>query len=341
MEAEFHSSGSFTLDLYRGLGGLAGGVAVHGSEALAHLISAMRLWSPAAIEVNSRGQGWRVSALRVERWTDPLALIARNVLLPRSEVPPLVTRLAIGLRGLLALRGVEVCYCAPCGTLRQLSGSQEVAGQAGCSEFFLRGPMPLDIAWLRRRLRFFPLPITVNLEPLPLLGTVPSSPEFLWEAFDTAQPFAAEPFAGWSAGPARLDLGEQGHEQLREHRHRRVHVVGRFFGPAPYVAALRVQHPRPEWIFGSKVAAPQCGALCSLELKPRTRSRWVPVVDGWAGDSVEMPWYEPGWRVWLAAAHGFRLEQMQRRALDQLAWARQWMEAFAGQLRALRRELRC
>lgn len=340
MEAHYHSSGTFTLDLHRALDTLTGSAAaVHASEALAFLLASLRLWQPQTIEVQHKGWALRITARDVCGVVDPLALLTRNVLLPRETVPLSVRWLALGLRNLLRVRGLEVRYCGSDGIEWQLTGHQQEEAMSGCCEFFLRGLFGVDVAWLRRRLRFFPVAITWNGEPLPLVGSVPSSPEFLFEAFDLQQPFAGEPFAGWSAGPARLDFGSEEYRQLRHFQRGRVQVVGRCLAPggAPLVS---FKHPRPDWIFSSvRLHAPACGALCSLELKPRSRTRWIAVTHGFAQDSVEIPTLEPGWRIYLAATPETEKPVLQARALQQLQWAREMLEPLRPRLAELRRRL--
>jgi hypothetical protein len=340
MEAHYHSSGTFTLDLHRALDTLTGDAApVHASEALAFLVASLRLWQPSLIEVQQQGWALRIRARDVRCDVDPLALITRNVLLPRGEVPLPVFWLAMGLRNLLRVRGLDVRFCGSDGVIRQLTGHQQEQAQPGCSEFFLRGLFGVDVAWVRRRLRFFPIAITWNGEPLPLVGSVPSSPEFLFEAFDLRQPFPGEPFAGWSAGPARLDFGSEEYGQLRHYQRGRVQVVGRCMAAGGAVL-VSFKHPRPDWIFGgARLHAPACGALCSLELKPRSRTRWVAVTNGLAQDSVEIPTVEPGWRIYLAAPLDTDKAVLQRRALEQLAWARACMAPLRRRLAELRSRL--
>lgn len=322
------------MDLRRGLELLCGSTQLHASEAVASLLAAFRLWLPRQIEVTHTGDTVRICGPGAPP-LNALDLITRHVLLPPAQVHGDVIHLALGWSNLLRLPGVEVRFASE---------------QA---EIILTGLKTLDLACLRRRLRLFPISILVNGEPLPLVGSTPSSPEFLWEGFDLAQPFAAPPFAGWSAGPARVELGSDQHRQLQDYRRGHVQVIGRFFSAESGVELNSYHNPRSDWLFRASLAqrmsGPACGAACSLESKPRSRSRWIAVVDGFALNAVEMPQMEPGWRIWIAAAPSSRETDMrttrersslEARALVHLEWARCWKRQFDDRLQRLRRELR-
>lgn len=347
-----HSSGSFSLDLPRALEHVAGGSPLLSpSEAVASLLVSLRMWMPDRVDVEQKSR-LKLIAHGPRCQADPLSLVIDLALGKRLPDAFCVRHFAVGLRSLLRHPDVAVGLWNG-SRVQTFSGTIKERGHRDTVEFVIGGISSLDVAAIRRRLRFSPLPILVDGKPLPMVSAAPCSADFVWEAFQLSADSPTDPtaFAAWSGGWAALDVGLSDLNQPRTNIKGKVQVVGRFFSPPGSPVVSEYPNLYSEYIFRSaltsRMRAPACIAACSLELRPRSRSHWRGVSEGFVLDACEFGNAPPGWRVWVAVpwqAVGAGMRGLENAdetvAREALRWGQEWFAKFESRIRDKRKALR-